>query len=318
MVAVAALQMAGEYQEGASSDPFAATGAFWAPLWLTFGVVTVTDYSFISAPVMWTYSFICTIGMVNLLVAMFADTFAMVKQDSEIEFQYDEAQRMFLYRDVVLSTPPLLNAPYIVYDVVIKMFARFGRVRERRNDLKEASGGKLGPSLHRQSTASSGLGSPTGTSDGPGEEHKQKDVNDGKTFVEALIKKRDKLAPETMQDIAASIVEGFDNNSRRRAEEYRHVDKVITVLQEQLAVLSMRVAFPLGARVVHAKHGVGTVVDHMVDTRTRVRFDDGGEHRYKLMALPSKVTRLCPVPEQENPQQRGSEAGSQGAAKLGK
>jgi len=41
----------------------------------------------------------------------------------------------------------------------------------------------------------------------------------------------------------------------------------------------MRINYPLGARVKHSKHGVGTVVDHMMDSRTRVRFDAGSEHR---------------------------------------
>lgn len=96
---------AGLYREDEPWDPFAHKGSFWSPLWSTFGVIDVTAYTWVSAPVMWTYSFLCTIGMVNLLVAMFADTFNSVKTDSEIEFQFDECERMFRYRDVVLSTP---------------------------------------------------------------------------------------------------------------------------------------------------------------------------------------------------------------------
>ena len=40
-------------------------------------------------------------------------------------------------------------------------------------------------------------------------------------------------------------------------------------------------AVAVGARVSHAKRGLGTVVDQMGDGRTRVVFDSGDEHRYR-------------------------------------
>jgi len=46
--------------------------------------------------------------------------------------------------------------------------------------------------------------------------------------------------------------------------------------------------FAVGTAVRHTKHGVGKVVELMVDGRTRVLFDNGKEHRYK----PSSVHKL--------------------------
>ena len=43
--------------------------------------------------------------------------------------------------------------------------------------------------------------------------------------------------------------------------------------------------FALGARVDHAVHGPGRVVEHMNDGRTRVLFDSGQSHRYKPQSL---------------------------------
>ena len=51
----------------------------------------------------------------------------------------------------------------------------------------------------------------------------------------------------------------------------------------KLAKLSYR--FAVGARVRHASRGAGVVVEQVSDGRTRVRFDDGDEHRYKASSM---------------------------------
>ena len=43
----------------------------------------------------------------------------------------------------------------------------------------------------------------------------------------------------------------------------------------------------MGTVVRHKKHGVGKVVELMVDGRTRILFDSGTEHRYKPAPNPS-------------------------------
>ena len=50
-------------------------------------------------------------------------------------------------------------------------------------------------------------------------------------------------------------------------------------------------AFPVGARVRHETHGAGTVVEHMGDGRTRIKFANGEEHRYKSSSMHKIVSR---------------------------
>ena len=54
------------------------------------------------------------------------------------------------------------------------------------------------------------------------------------------------------------------------------------------------VGYELGRRVCHATRGDGTVVEHMLDGRIRVRFDKSaeGEHRYAMEKLSSKLDPL--------------------------
>jgi len=157
------------------------------------------------------------------------------------------------------------------------------------------------------------------------------------------------------QSIAASIRDGFTNNSRLRQEEYNHVDKVINDIQHQMALLCPPCRSNIGR--LHALPHLPTdaatspraqdYAHQLPAGRTREtqqarrrhggRSHDGLAHacalrrgqrasasalpasrhppvdapiarshlgalrlcRYKLMALPSKVTRLCPTAEKE-------------------
>ena len=67
---------------------------------------------------------------------------------------------------------------------------------------------------------------------------------------------------------------------------------------------------PLGARVVHKKHGLGTITQILHDRKRVVRFDSGGEHRYnehswsKLANAPPEdeaAAAPAPVPEEASP-----------------
>lgn len=49
--------------------------------------------------------------------------------------------------------------------------------------------------------------------------------------------------------------------------------------------MTRRINFPIGGRVVHDEHGMGTVTEHMEDSRTAVTFDSGAEHCYKQISM---------------------------------
>ena len=101
MVSGSAIQIAGLFDadcefatcNGETTDPFAAEGEFWSPLWLTFGFFEPSAYTWVSGPVAYVYLFISCIVMVNLLVAMFAATFQRIGNDSEVEYVFIECQR---------------------------------------------------------------------------------------------------------------------------------------------------------------------------------------------------------------------------------
>ena len=61
-----------------------------------------------------------------------------------------------------------------------------------------------------------------------------------------------------------------------------------------------RYKFALGTRVRHVFRGNGVVTELMADGRTRVKFDDGDEHRYQRSSL-HKLKMVAPPPPEPTP-----------------
>jgi len=72
-------------------------------------------YNFVADVWMWWWIFFSTIILVNLLVAMFADTYAKVKENSEVESIALRCSRVFRHKRVLSAFPPLINLPYVAY-----------------------------------------------------------------------------------------------------------------------------------------------------------------------------------------------------------
>ena len=72
-------------------------------------------YNFVADVWMWWWIFFSTIILVNLLVAMFADTYAKVKENSEVESIALRCSRVFRHKRVHSAFPPLINLPYVAY-----------------------------------------------------------------------------------------------------------------------------------------------------------------------------------------------------------
>ena len=62
---------------------------------------------------------------------------------------------------------------------------------------------------------------------------KPKNLYDGKLLVEAFLKQQDKLAPDTPQDIAASVLSGFEE-ARRRDDEQAAMKRTLGELGDRL------------------------------------------------------------------------------------
>ena len=100
----------------ALSDPFDASGAMWAPLWAIFGDPSPENYSWLASILIWVYCLVGNIVLVNLLVAMFADSYTKIASQSEIEYFFLRSTHLYEYQNSVLSMPPVLNLPLILMD----------------------------------------------------------------------------------------------------------------------------------------------------------------------------------------------------------
>ena len=90
-------------------------------MWAVLGVLDVTAYNALTASMagwlMWTYVLIGSIVLVNLLVAMFADTYNRVKEASEQEYTYMRYKRIFEYRHILLTLPPPFSTPIALFEI---------------------------------------------------------------------------------------------------------------------------------------------------------------------------------------------------------
>ena len=84
--------------------------------WAIFGEV---DTDFFDAkvpygqPVLFLYTVVASIVLVNLLVAMFADTYNKVFQNSEIEYKFQKYSRIFMYMNIATRVPPPFNVAIV-------------------------------------------------------------------------------------------------------------------------------------------------------------------------------------------------------------
>ena len=67
----------------------------------------------------------------------FADTYQRVKDNSEREFVYLKYMRLFEYRNVLLRLPPVLNAPFVLYELLksARHSCRKNRLSDRHTQL---------------------------------------------------------------------------------------------------------------------------------------------------------------------------------------
>jgi len=254
MFACSALQTAGMYASPDEEDPwspFSTNGNFWAPLWLMFGHIPLNSYNGVSAVVGWVYSFVQCIGMVNLLVAMFADTYNRVQATSAVEYNFLKCHRMFLHRDVLKSVPPPINFPIVLFELSSLVAKRLSKRKQERKLDRKATLSPAGAHPSKPSAVGSTSSSKRHTSMLKSEKSHigrhdsfktdefddavSKNVYDGKTFVESFIKSLDKTAPDEPQDIALSIVHGFQHAQTHFDEETDETREMVRELTMQVA-----------------------------------------------------------------------------------
>ena len=72
---------------------FSANGALWVPLWAIFGVFEPARLDWLSSIIIWVYMLLGSVVLVNLLVAMFAETciHRCVRPNAAITLQHPSA-----------------------------------------------------------------------------------------------------------------------------------------------------------------------------------------------------------------------------------
>lgn len=110
---------------GAPGDPvdvFGVHGSFWVPAWAMYGVLDISDYQAFTASLtpwlMWLYMLVSSVVMVNLLVAMFAETYSRVSEQALSEYRFQECARVFRYRYIASKAPPPFNLPWCLFELI--------------------------------------------------------------------------------------------------------------------------------------------------------------------------------------------------------
>jgi len=112
-----------ELEEGSGEHPIHSTdGAFWAPFWLVYGVVEPELYQAMTRSltgwIIWVYLLIAMVILVNLLVAMFADSYSRVSADAEGHFVFLKYTRVYEYFHLRTAVPPPLNLPWCLFELI--------------------------------------------------------------------------------------------------------------------------------------------------------------------------------------------------------
>ena len=90
------------------------------PFWAMYGDIDLKELSKVpfGMPLMWVYVLIANVVLVNMLVAMFAETYQRIKQNAETEYRFQHHMYVFEYQHVVHRLPPPFNAPLLLWDAL--------------------------------------------------------------------------------------------------------------------------------------------------------------------------------------------------------
>ena len=95
--------------------------AAFIPIWAVYGDFDMTNVSLDDdAPVLvllWVFCLSVTVGMLNLMVAMFNDSYTNVTAHAKELFHYYKYKEIAFYRDQVYPIPPPFSLPLLIYSL---------------------------------------------------------------------------------------------------------------------------------------------------------------------------------------------------------
>jgi len=99
-------------------DFFTFDGTITIIAWSMYGWMDPDRFtSPVSFCLAWVYVLFVHVALVNLLVAMFTDTYRTVQRKAEDEYSYKKFMTTHLYLHVLICVPPPFNAPYVLWDL---------------------------------------------------------------------------------------------------------------------------------------------------------------------------------------------------------
>ena len=95
---------------------YSSTSPFMMPFWAVLGAIEVEKFESVryGAPIMWLFTLLATVVLVNLLVAMFADTYTRIKERADVEYRYLRYLYVYLYGHLQHPLPPPLSLPFLL------------------------------------------------------------------------------------------------------------------------------------------------------------------------------------------------------------
>ena len=111
------------------TDDYSTDSAFALPWWALFGefneLERIEDAGGWTGPtLLWTFSFLTQVVLVNLLIAMMSETYTKVQEFGEVEWRYF---RLYIVEEFVRShwIPPPFSLPVLVYELSNDMYRLF-------------------------------------------------------------------------------------------------------------------------------------------------------------------------------------------------
>ena len=253
----------------AKYDIYAKDGPFAAPAFAVFGDFSINQYSGVGAIFLWSYLFISSVIMVNLLIAMFSDTFNRVKDSANEEYVHMFFDRVQEHRHVLLAPPPVLNLPYVWFDL-LRYFTRScwersclpnchwmvhaDRKKDAAMDILHA------PKSSTSATPFTGRHSPEGSQTTQGEatesfepepseslfedstrqsRHEEvmdsadthTNVYDGRTLTDLYLQQKETLDSQTLAARAAHMSEAMDEAKRNHSEAFSKLESKLNKLE---------------------------------------------------------------------------------------
>ena len=99
------------------------------PLWAMFTDLETERFSSIpfALPLMYVLMMVINVVLVNLLIAMFADTYARIKGNAEVEYHYQRFLPIFEHNHVISAIPPPFSLPLLLTKLIAEIGASLRR-----------------------------------------------------------------------------------------------------------------------------------------------------------------------------------------------